>query len=112
MHWWRRSFCPFSRSLLEMSSKFFTIQGNPGLTQELNSKVSLELKEKLDLKGSLEQALATRSKNLSRIPFLRLHVLHREFTGEEIPAIRFFITYARYANQSLRQLKTRLRRGS
>ncbi len=94
-----------------MTSKLFTIHCEPRLTEEIHTKVSQDLKEKLKTKDVLEKILNTRSKNLGRLSFLRLHILNREFTGKEIALIRTLVAYARHANRSLKQLKTCLRRG-
>jgi|GEM_PF-1418567 len=93
-----------------MTSKLFSIYGSSKLSKELQSRVYSKLKEGTHSKKDLDKALNNRSKNLGRLSFLRLHILHREFTGKEIKAIRFFVTSARYANQSIERLKTRLGR--
>lgn len=92
-----------------MSSKRFTIHGAPQLTQELNKKVGLALTKNSEESSLLETALKTKSKSMGRLGFLKLHILHREFYGEEIPAIRFLISSARCATQALKKVKSRFK---
>lgn len=93
-----------------MASKLFTIYGSDKLTEEIQSRITSELKKKKTLGESLDTAMRERSKNLGRLAFLKLHILHREFTGKEIPAIRLLVTSARYANQRLSRLRDRVGR--
>lgn len=93
-----------------MTSKLFTIHGSLKLTEELQSRVSSKIKEGTGSKKEIDQILGNRSKNLGRLSFLKFHILHREFTGKEISAIRFLVASARYADQRIERLKTRLGR--
>jgi hypothetical protein len=47
---------------------------------------------------------------MGRLGFLKLHILHREFYGEEVPAVRFLIASARSATQAFNKAKSRFRR--
>ena len=93
-----------------MASKLFTIYGSDQLTEEIQSRVTSELKKKRLSGENLDVAIRDRSKNLGRLAFLKLHILHQEFTGKEIPAIRLLVTSVRYANQSLSRLRDRVGR--
>ena len=93
-----------------MASRLFTIHGDPKLTEGMQAKVTLEIKEHLGSKRNPESILNHRSKTLGRISFLKLQVLHREFTGKTMPAIRFLVTSTRIANQSVKNFKNRIGR--
>lgn len=94
-----------------MAAKLFTIHGAPELTQEIQTRVLLGLKKSASTKGKIDLVLNSRSKNLGKLAFFRLHVLNREFTGKAIPAIRICVTYARYANHTFKKIKSQLGRG-
>jgi hypothetical protein len=93
-----------------MSSKLFIIHGAPRLTQELKKKVGLVLAKSSQNGDLLKAALKTKSKSMGRLGFLKLHILQREFYGEEVPAVRFLIASARSATQALNKAKSRFRR--
>lgn len=94
-----------------MVSKLFTIHGAPELTKEIHSQVNRELIEKKRFRNAIDKTLGTRSLNVGRLGFLRLQILHREFTGKDITAIRLIVTSARYAKQSVNKIKGQFRRG-
>jgi len=93
-----------------MSSKLFIIHGAPRLTQEIKKQVGLALARSSQHGELLTAALKTKSKSMGRLGFLKLHILHREFYGEEVPAVRFLIASARSATQALNKAKSRFRR--
>ncbi|MFM8313751.1 MAG: hypothetical protein ACKOA8_05645 [Deltaproteobacteria bacterium] len=89
-----------------MTSKLFTIFGEPQLSRDLHSQVVRALKEKKESQGLVEKILQTKSKALGRLHFLKFHLLHREFTGREIKALRFVFASTRLARHNFRHLKS------
>lgn len=93
-----------------MGGPLFTLYGDSKLTKTLQAEVNLGLKQSLTEKDLLEKTLNKRTKALGRLSFFRLHILNREFTGRELPAIRLLVTSARSAVQKVQQLKIRIKK--
>lgn len=94
-----------------MASKLFTLFGDDKLNRELNSQLSLSLKKKSESRNGSIRLLKQKSKALGRLKFLKLQLLHREFSGPITPVGRIMVASNRYARERFKKLRIRILEG-
>lgn len=87
--------------------KLFTLFDEPDLTRRLNSEVSSALVRKTQDHNQVETTLKMKSKALGRLQFIKLHLLHKEFSGHPTHISRMLVASGRYAKRSLKLMKIR-----